>query len=122
MLLLYRMMTIAAVARVSTDSTKSVGSGSGDQAVGAHMITHINNAAPVAEPLTGQDLVEVVKTMVDRTVMKLSTIKQSLQFSHHKVEHKDLLEALKVAEMIEIDCKVHHCIVKKVILIISFSG
>ena len=59
------------------------------------------------EPLTGEDLVAVVKTVVDRSVMKLSTLKQSLQLLHHKVDHHDLMQALQLADIIEIDCKVH---------------
>ena len=96
------------------DSGKSVVAGCGDQTASAHMITHITNATPSIqnEPLKGQDLVAVVKTIVDRTVVKLSTIKESLHFLHHKVDHADLVEALQVAGIIEIDCKVH-CIINK---------
>ena len=74
------------------------------------MTTHNATPSKVAnqdEPLTGADLVAVVKTVVDRSVMKLSTLKQSLQLLHHKVDHNDLMEALQVADIIEIDCKVH---------------
>ena len=66
-----------------------------------------SNVANQDEPLTGADLVAVVKTIVDRSIMKLSTLKQSHQLLHHKVDHNDLMEALQVADIIEIDCKVH---------------
>jgi len=58
--------------------------------------------------LRGDDLVAVAKTIVDRSVIKLSALKQSLHLQRHKVNDTDLVEALQVADIIEIDCKVHY--------------
>ena len=89
------------------DSTKSLVTGSTDNttAVTTHTATP-SDVANQGEPLTGEDLVAVVKPIVDRSVIKLSTLKQSLHLLHHRVDHSDLMEALQVADIIEIDCKV----------------
>ena len=89
------------------DSSKSLVTVCTDNttAVTTHTATP-SGVANQGEPLTGDDLVAVVKTVVDRSVMKLSTLKQSLHLLHHKVDHSDLMEALQVADIIEIDCKV----------------
>ena len=89
------------------DSTKSLVTGCTDNTT--TVTTHTATPSDVAnqsEPLTGEDLVAVVKTIVDRSVMKLSTLQQSLHLLHHKVDHFDLMEALQVPDIIEIDCKV----------------
>ena len=57
--------------------------------------------------MRGDHLVAKVKAVVDRSVIKLSTLKQSLHLQHYKVDHTDLMEALQVADIIEIDCKVY---------------
>lgn len=103
---------------VLVENTKLATSGSGDR---THVTMQDKNATPSSaanqdEPLTGQDLVAVVTTIVDRSVVKLSTMKQSLHLLHHNVDDADLMQALQDANIIEIDCKVH-CIVMTMILI-----
>lgn len=83
--------------------------------------THVNaqsatpsDVANQVELLKGEDLVAAVKKIVDRRVVKLSMLKQKLQ--HHRVEHSDLMEALQVADIIEIDCKVLNVVIKMTLM------
>lgn len=94
----------------SLDNTKPAVAGCSDQTTSAHVTMHSTTPSNVAnqdELLTGEDLVAVVTTIVDRSVVKLSALKQSLHLLHHRVDHSDLMEALEAADIMEIDCKVH---------------
>jgi len=95
------------------ENTKLAISGSGDQTC-----VTIQDIRPANqnEQLTGQDLVTVVTTIVDRSVVKLSTLKNSLHLLHHNVDDADLMQALQDANIIEVDCKVQ-CIVLTMVLI-----
>lgn len=73
-----------------------------------------SDVANQVELLKGEDLVAAVKKIVDRSVVKLSMLKQKLQ--HHRVEHSDLMEALQVADIIEIDCKVLNVVIKMTLI------
>ena len=119
-IIFHRTTSTTAAVRTPVEGpvVKPLLTGSAGRITGAHVITHDNNATPCIvanqdEPLTGQHLVAVVKTIVSHSVVKLSTLRQSL----HKVDHSDIMRALQEADIIEIDCKVCCTIVIMILIL-----
>ena len=65
-----------------SENTKYTASGSMNTFTISTEHTLINQT----KPLTGHDLVTVVKSVIDRSIIQLSTLKQSLQLKHYKVD------------------------------------